>query len=49
MKKKCITITDKQDEQIRVIQVRRTIQEHKTVSFSAVIQSAIDEGLRLIK
>ena len=49
MKKKCVTITDEQDEKIRVIQVKRTIQEHKTVSFSKVIQSVITEGLKHVK
>ncbi len=46
--KRCITVTEKQDEKIRAIQVKRTIKEKKTVSYSKVIQSAIDEGLRRI-
>ena len=49
MKKKCVTITDDQDDKIRAIQVRRTIQEHKTVSFSKVIQSVITEGLKHVR
>jgi hypothetical protein len=49
MKKKCVTITPEQDEKIRAIQVRRTMQEHKTVSFSKVIQSVITEGLKHIR
>ena len=49
VKKKCITITDAQDQKVRAIQMRRMTVEKKTVSYSSVLQQAIDEGLKLIQ
>jgi len=49
VKTKCITITPEQDTKIQAIQVRRMVAEKKTISYSSVLQQAIDEGLRLIK
>jgi len=45
---KCITVTEEQDQQIQAIQVRRMVAEKKTISYSAVLKQAIDEGLRKI-
>jgi hypothetical protein len=49
VKKKCITITEEQDIKVRAIQMRRMTHEKKTVSYSSVLQQAIDEGLKLIR
>ena len=47
-KTKCITVTEEQDQKIRGIQARRIMSEGKSVSYSAVLQQAIDEGLEKI-
>lgn len=49
VKKKCITVTEEQDAKIQVIQIRRMTAEKKTISYSSVLQQAIDEGLKIIQ
>jgi hypothetical protein len=49
VKKKCITVTEEQDQKVRAIQMRRMVAEDKTVSYSSVLQQAIDEGLKAIQ
>jgi hypothetical protein len=46
---KCITVTENQDQKIRAIQLRRMTAEKKTISYSSVLQQAIDEGLEKIQ
>lgn len=47
--KKTINITDEQDQKIRTIQIRRMDTEKKAVSYSKVLQQAIDEGITRIQ
>ena len=47
--KKCITITKEQDEKVRVIQIRRMATSKKTVSYSSVLQEAIQVGLEKLQ
>lgn len=47
--KKCITITLEQDQKIRTIQIRRIGTEKRAVSYSSVLQQAIDEGLERLQ
>jgi hypothetical protein len=49
MKKKCITVTDTQDEKIRAIQMRLMQATKKTISYSFVLQQAINEGLEKLQ
>lgn len=46
--KKCITVTEAQDKRIRAKQMQRMVTEQKTISYSKILQSAIDEGLKVI-
>ena len=47
--KKTINITDEQDQKIRAIQIRRMDTEKRAVSYSKVLQHAIDEGIARIQ
>jgi len=47
--KKCITVTEEQDNKIRAIQMRQMAKESKTISYSKIIQLAITEGLKQIQ
>jgi hypothetical protein len=44
--KKCITVTEDQDDKIRALQMRRMANEKKNISYSKIIQMAITEGLK---
>jgi len=48
VKKKCITITDDQDSQVRALQIQKMVSTKKNVSYSSILQEAIDEGLKII-
>jgi hypothetical protein len=47
--KKCITITKEQDQKIRAIQMREMSNSTKAISYSSVMQRAIDLGLKAIQ
>ena len=47
--KKCITITIEQDEKVRAIQMREMAKSTKAISYSSIMQRAIDEGLKAIQ
>ena len=47
--KKCITITLEQDQKVRSIQMREMANSTKAVSYSSVMQRAIDLGLKAIQ
>lgn len=49
MIKKCITVTEVQDEKIRAIQIRLMAGTRKTVSYSFVLQQAINQGLEKLQ
>ena len=46
--KKCITISEEQDQKVRAIQMRRMTAEKKTISYSSVLRQAIDEGEQVV-
>ncbi len=47
--KKCITVTEAQDTKIRALQMKQMGLEKKNVSYSRIIQRAIDMGLEAMK
>lgn len=46
--KKCVVVTDEQDQKVRTIVVRRMSQTRKIVSYSSVMREVITAGLEVV-